>query len=72
MKTVTIGNLTLGGKHTPLFVIAGPCVIENEKMVLQTAAALAEICSDLDLPFIFKASYDKANQIGRASCRERV
>src|SRR5271154_3744234 len=69
MKTVTVGNLTLGGKHTPLFVIAGPCVIENEKMVLQTAAALADICSDLDLPLIFKASYDKANRTARDSFR---
>ena len=40
MKTIRVGNLTLGGKRSPLFVIAGPCVIENEKMVLQTAARL--------------------------------
>jgi 2-dehydro-3-deoxyphosphooctonate aldolase (KDO 8-P synthase) len=69
MKTVTIGNLTLGGRYAPLFVIAGPCVIENEKMVLQTAQALADICSDLDLPLIFKASYDKANRTARDSFR---
>jgi 2-dehydro-3-deoxyphosphooctonate aldolase (KDO 8-P synthase) len=69
MKTVTIGDLTLGGKHAPLFVIAGPCVIEDERMVLQTAAALAKICSDLDLPLIFKASYDKANRTARDSFR---
>ena len=69
MKTVTVGKLGLGGKHSPLFVIAGPCVIENEKMVLQTAAALAEICSDFDLPLIFKSSYDKANRTARDSFR---
>jgi 2-dehydro-3-deoxyphosphooctonate aldolase (KDO 8-P synthase) len=69
MKTICIHNLTLGGKHGPLFVIAGPCVIENEKMVLQTAATLADICSDLDLPLIFKASYDKANRTARDSFR---
>src|SRR6266404_8552448 len=69
MKTVTIGNLTLGGKHSPLFVIAGPCVIENEKMVLQTAEALADICRGLDLPLIFKTSYDKANRTARDSFR---
>ncbi len=69
MKTIRVGNLTLGGKQSPLFVIAGPCVIENEKMVLQTAAALADICGDLDLPLIFKASYDKANRTARDSFR---
>ncbi len=69
MKTIRIHNLTLGGKRAPLFVIAGPCVIENEKMVLQTAATLAEICADLDLPLIFKASYDKANRTARDSFR---
>ena len=69
MKTIRVGNLTLGGKRAPLFVIAGPCVIENEKMVLQTAQALADICGDLDLPLIFKASYDKANRTARDSFR---
>jgi len=69
MNTIRVGKLTLGGKHAPLFVIAGPCVIENEKMVLQTAETLAEICDDLDLPLIFKASYDKANRTARESFR---
>jgi 2-dehydro-3-deoxyphosphooctonate aldolase (KDO 8-P synthase) len=69
MKTIRVGNLTLGGKHAPLFVIAGPCVIENERMVMQTAETLAEICSDLDLPFIFKCSYDKANRSAGDSFR---
>lgn len=69
MKTVRAGKLILGSKHAPLFVIAGPCVIENEKMTLETAETLAEICSDLDLPFIFKASYDKANRTARDSFR---
>jgi len=69
MKTIRVGNLTLGGKRAPLFVIAGPCVIENEKIVLQTAEALANICQDLDLSLIFKASYDKANRTARDSFR---
>jgi 2-dehydro-3-deoxyphosphooctonate aldolase (KDO 8-P synthase) len=69
MKSIRVGNLSLGGKRSPLFLIAGPCVIENEKMVLQTAEALADICSDLDLPLIFKASYDKANRTARDSFR---
>ncbi len=69
MNTVRIGKLTLGGKRAPLFVIAGPCVIENEKMALQTAETLVEICADLGLPLIFKASYDKANRTARDSFR---
>lgn len=69
MNTIRVGKLTLGGKRAPLFVIAGPCVIENEKMTLQTAEALSQICDDLDLPLIFKASYDKANRTARDSFR---
>lgn len=69
MKTIRAGKLTLGGKYAPLFVIAGPCVIENEAMVMRTAEALAEICDDLALPFIFKCSYDKANRTAGDSFR---
>jgi 2-dehydro-3-deoxyphosphooctonate aldolase (KDO 8-P synthase) len=69
MNTIRVGKLTLGGNRAPLFIIAGPCVIENEKMVMQTAEALAEICDDLGLPLIFKASYDKANRTARDSFR---
>jgi 2-dehydro-3-deoxyphosphooctonate aldolase (KDO 8-P synthase) len=69
MKTIRVGKLTLGGNHAPLFIIAGPCVIENEKMVMQTAETLSQVCDDLDLPLIFKASYDKANRTARDSFR---
>jgi len=69
MKTIRVGKLTFGGKRAPLFVIAGPCVIENEKMTLQTAETLADICSELQLGLIFKASYDKANRTARDSFR---
>ncbi|HUI08112.1 MAG TPA: 3-deoxy-8-phosphooctulonate synthase [Verrucomicrobiae bacterium] len=69
MKSIRVGKRTLGGKNAPLFVIAGPCVIENEAMVMKTAAALAEVCADLGLPLIFKASYDKANRTARDSFR---
>ena len=69
MNTIRVGKLTLGSNRAPLFVIAGPCVIENEKMVMQTAEALAEICDHLGLPLIFKASYDKANRTARDSFR---
>ena len=69
MNTIRVGKLTLGRKNAPLFVIAGPCVIENETMVMKTADALAGICNDLGLPLIFKASYDKANRTARDSFR---
>lgn len=69
MKTIRVGNHILGGNRSPLFVIAGPCVIENEKMTLQTAETLSQVCDDLDLPLIFKASYDKANRTARDSFR---
>ena len=44
------------------FLIAGPCVIENEKMPLQIARNIAETCDQLEIPYIFKASYKKANR----------
>src|SRR5437773_6286684 len=69
MNTVRVGNLRLGGKTAPLFVIAGPCVIESEALVMNTAEKLAEICSDLQLPLIFKCSYDKANRTAGDSFR---
>jgi 2-dehydro-3-deoxyphosphooctonate aldolase (KDO 8-P synthase) len=59
MKTIHVGKLKLGGKNAPLFVIAGPCVIETESMVLRTAETLATVCDRLRLPFIFKVSYDR-------------
>jgi 2-dehydro-3-deoxyphosphooctonate aldolase (KDO 8-P synthase) len=69
MKTIHIGKLKLGGKNAPLFVIAGPCVIEGESMVLRTAETLATVCNGLRLPFIFKTSYDKANRTSTDSFR---
>ncbi len=69
MKTVPIGQLTLGGTGAPLFVIAGPCVIESEALVMDTAEKLAGICGELKLPFIFKASFDKANRTAGDSFR---
>ena len=52
-----------------LFVIAGPCVIESEEIVFQTALGLKEICQRLDLPLIFKSSFDKANRTSLNSFR---
>jgi len=50
------------GLNMPLFLIAGPCVIESEQMALDTAGRLKEICRELGIPFIYKSSYDKANR----------
>ena len=53
----------------PLFLIAGPCVIENEQLVIETAGNLKEITSALGIPFIFKSSFDKANRSSHESFR---
>jgi 2-dehydro-3-deoxyphosphooctonate aldolase (KDO 8-P synthase) len=50
------------GLDKPLFLIAGPCVIESEQMAIDTAGQLKEICQKLGIPFIYKSSYDKANR----------
>ena len=57
------------GPSKAFFLIAGPCVVENEAMVLETAAALQAITSELGIPFVFKASYDKANRTSHTSFR---
>src|SRR5947209_12692474 len=62
-----IGNLSIGrGK---LFLIAGPCVIESESHARMMADAIQRIASDLGIPYIFKASYDKANRTSIHSFR---
>ena len=65
---VDIGPFSVGG-GCPHFLIAGPCVIESEGVVLETASAIAEIAKDLQIPYIFKASYDKANRTSISSFR---
>jgi len=57
------------GPNKPLFLIAGPCVIESEGLVLDVAGRLKEMTGRLGIPFIFKASFDKANRSSRASFR---
>ncbi|MCX7887973.1 MAG: 3-deoxy-8-phosphooctulonate synthase, partial [Verrucomicrobiae bacterium] len=69
MNSVRVGPYTLGGARAPFFVIAGPCVIENERMALRVAETLAAVCAELGLPYIFKASYDKANRTSSNSFR---
>jgi 2-dehydro-3-deoxyphosphooctonate aldolase (KDO 8-P synthase) len=61
MRTVKIDNIEIGKGHR-LTLIAGPCVIESEKIVLQTCGKIKEIASKLKIPFIFKSSYSKANR----------
>ncbi len=57
------------GSDRPFFLIAGPCVIESEGLVIDVAGRLKEMTSELHIPFIFKASFDKANRSSRASFR---
>jgi len=57
------------GLDKPLFLIAGPCVVESRQMAIDTAFALKEICEELDVPFIYKSSYDKANRSSGKSYR---
>jgi 2-dehydro-3-deoxyphosphooctonate aldolase (KDO 8-P synthase) len=57
------------GLEQPLFLIAGPCVIESEQMALDTAGQLKEMCEQLGIPFIYKSSYDKANRSSNKTFR---
>jgi 2-dehydro-3-deoxyphosphooctonate aldolase (KDO 8-P synthase) len=57
------------GLDKPLFLIAGPCVIESRQMAFDTAGQLKEICASLGIPFIYKSSYDKANRSSGKSFR---
>ncbi|HAX62067.1 MAG TPA: 3-deoxy-8-phosphooctulonate synthase [Elusimicrobia bacterium] len=68
VKEIKIGKVKIGGKN-PTVLIAGPCVIENEKITADIAEKLKEITQNLKIPFIFKASYDKANRTSIKSFR---
>jgi 2-dehydro-3-deoxyphosphooctonate aldolase (KDO 8-P synthase) len=57
------------GIRQPLFLIAGPCVIESESLAMETAGTLAAMAARLGLPFIYKSSFDKANRSSHASYR---
>ena len=57
------------GLNKPIFLIAGPCVIESRQLALDTAGMLKEICATLGVPFIYKSSYDKANRSSGGSFR---
>jgi len=60
-REIALGSLRLGGGN-PLFLIAGPCVIESEVHAMRMAERIAKTAADAGLPLIFKASYDKANR----------
>ncbi len=57
------------GADQPLFLIAGPCVVESEALAVDTAGRLKEMTAKLGIPFIYKSSYDKANRTSHASYR---
>src|SRR5690606_1512271 len=57
------------GPDKPFFLIAGTCVVESEAMTIDTAGALREMTAALNLPFIYKSSYDKANRSSRSGFR---
>lgn len=68
VKNIRIGNISIGGTQ-PLALIAGPCVIEDRDSCLDLAAALKRLAARSETPFIFKASYDKANRTSHLSFR---
>ena len=61
--SVDVGNVE------PLFLIAGPCVIESEAMAMETSTRLKELTEALDIPFVYKSSFDKANRSSHESFR---
>ena len=68
MKLVRLNNITFGDPHQ-FVLIAGPCVIESEDSVLRHAERISKIARDLNIPYVFKASYDKANRSSVRSFR---
>jgi 2-dehydro-3-deoxyphosphooctonate aldolase (KDO 8-P synthase) len=67
-REISVGSLRLGGGN-PLFLIAGPCVIESETHARMMAEKVAKIASEASMPYVFKASYDKANRSSMNSFR---
>lgn len=57
------------GPDHPFFLIAGPCVIETEQLAMDTAGELKEICARLEIPLVYKSSFDKANRTSKDSFR---
>ena len=63
---VEVNNIKIGGGN-PFVLIAGPCVIESKELVMTTASKIKDITSELNIPFIFKSSYKKANRTSDSS-----
>lgn len=68
MRQLRVGKINIGDRG-PLVLIAGPCVIESESMCIDTAAKIKDITGKLNIPFIFKSSFDKANRLSLNSFR---
>jgi len=68
VRIVRVGHVKIGG-NGPIVLIAGPCVIESEDLVRKTIEGLKEVATEIDMPFIFKSSYDKANRSSIKSYR---
>jgi len=67
-KEIKIGSVKVGGRN-PLALIAGPCVIEGKELCHQIGRDIKAICGELKIPYIFKASFDKANRLSVSSPR---
>ncbi len=68
MRQVNVKNILIGDKN-PLVLIAGPCVIESERLCLEAAKKIKDIAVKLNIPYIFKSSFDKANRMSIDSYR---
>jgi len=68
VREVKVGNVVFGG-NLPLVLIAGPCVVEEERLTLRIAEFLKKLTTELGISFVFKASYDKANRTSVSSFR---
>ncbi len=68
MSPVKIGSIPVGPEHPPV-LIAGPCVLESEDLLLQTGRRIKELAADYHFPFILKSSYEKANRTSGDSYR---
>ncbi len=69
MPEVKLTEQIAVGEGRPLLVVAGPCVIEGRRLCLELAARLKDVCAAIGLPYLFKASFDKANRTSIASFR---
>ncbi len=69
MKTINITDTISISKNSRFALLAGPCAIESEEMTIEVASELKNICNKLEIPFIFKSSFDKANRTSLSSPR---